>query len=75
MGWNTAANQAKQAEIQAIKNQLAAIDEKLPRCLEVVIAASSEALAEVIDSDGTTRGEILNKKLALRDELTSISVC
>lgn len=73
MTWVTASEKAKKEKAQNIKAQLSALDEKLQRCFEIIVKASPDALAEVIDSAGTTRGDILNKKEMLREQLKSIS--
>lgn len=73
--WVTESEKAKQAKAADIKAQLAALDEKLPRCLEVIVAANADALAEVIDAAGTTRGDVLKQKQELRNDLKSILAC
>lgn len=70
--WVTDNEKAKQAQAQDIKAQLADLDEKLPRCLEIIIKSSPEALTEVIDAAGTTRGDVLKKKDKLRAELQAL---
>lgn len=67
--WVTESEKAKQVKMQKIKNQLAVLDEKLPRPLEITISQCPAALAEVIDDKGTTRGDILEKKNDLRKQL------
>lgn len=74
MTWLTVTEKEKQAQAQEIKAQLAALDEKFPRPLEIIIKSSPEALAEVIDAAGTTRGDILKQKQALRAELQALSI-
>lgn len=52
--------------------RLAELDKALPRPLELVISMSPEAMAEVLDAQGTTRGAVLAEKQALRAGLAAV---